>query len=172
MKIREAIDNVLEVLGMIGFTVRSDRKKGAWKSLDDRVWGVPAEKFSLSIQARPNVTRLNEQLRLIVALRNDTGADVRLTISTWLNYFDYTIRDPEGVVLKPNDYGRKLLQSRLATTMVAIPPTEPVQNEIPVSDMYSLNQPGDYHAVVSCQVPGAASGIRCVSNEVVIRVSA
>jgi len=167
MNIRKSIDSILEVLGLIGFTVRSDKKKGAWKKLEDRIWGSTTGGFTLSIQARPAQSRVGEQVKIVIALRNDAGREIRDFLPDPLHYFAIQVTDPAGMRLEPSGFGRRVLESSAKPgTQFVFSTTEPVQNELPLSDLYDLNTPGSYHISVSSPVPEIDSQLRCKSNTI------
>ncbi len=167
MSLRKSIDSVLDVLGLIGFTVRSDRKKGAWKKLDDRVWGTPVAGFSLSAQLRPAQALRTESVKAAVAIRNATGADVHERIPDWVHYFAITVIDPSGVPLQLSAFGQRVMGSGSGTKIAAVfPAAVPVQNELPLSDLFDLSRSGVYRIAVSCAVPGSDGREHCESNPV------
>lgn len=170
MNFRRSVNNILDMLGLIGFTVRSDRKKGAWKDLSNRVWGVSSEHFALSVQVRPSESRVRTPVRMIIALRNESEKEVSVDIPGWLGYFHIAVLNVEGRELEPTVFGsRTLRREDGAKRRVAVSPAEPVQIEVPLSDIFDLDIPGNYAIEVSCVAPGSASGARCQSNSVSIR---
>ncbi len=164
------MESVLDVLGLIGFTVRSDKHKNAWKKLDRRVWGKTVAGFTLSAQAEPSEVTGDHPVKLRVALRNDTGAEVREQISAGLGLFEVRLVGPEGKLREPTNYGHRLIRDAKGTRMnLVLAPSEAIQNEIPISELFEMSAPGTYHTRAVCQVPGAAPGLHCESNEVAVK---
>ena len=155
MNLRRSLNNFLDVLGLIGFTVRQDKLKDAWKKLDARVWGPAAGSFELSIQARPALVLAGAPVNLAVALRNTTDNDVRTTIADWLAFYEVTVTGPDGTNLEVTAYGRRILAVHPDMRQSAFfPACTAVHNELPISDLYDMDDSGKYRVRVHCPVPG------------------
>lgn len=169
-RLRGWVDSVLNVLGLIGFTVRSDKNKDAWKKLDAREWGEPVAGWRLSVLAVPPVVNGSAPVKLRVTLRNDTGSVVRTQIASELHFFQVNIRQDggqAGVELSP--FGRRMLDTQTNHTIgLQLAPGESLHNEIPVSELFEMKKPGSYRVQVSCNALGPNPGNSLKSNEVVI----
>ncbi len=166
MNLRRSLDNFLDVLGLIGFTVRQDRRKDRWKNLDTRLWGPPKNQFELSIQARPAVAEAGAPFNLALSLRNNSDADTRAIIADWIVFYEVAVTGPDGMPLQVTPYGKRLLAVHPDARQSAVfPARSAVHNELPLSGLFDMSAPGKYLVRAECQVPGTF-GVKCQSNEV------
>jgi hypothetical protein len=166
------LENTLDYLGLLGFMVRdSARFEKMQRELGQRAWGAETAGFAVSIDAGPATARVGESIRLALAVRNSTGLEVRARIPAWLQFFDVDLKDAAGVQVDLSEFGKNVLSRPEPMRNVVFPPNVPVQAELPLNDLYRLNQPGVYRAAVECPVPAAGSTARCRSNELAITLT-
>jgi hypothetical protein len=167
MSFRQSLENFLDALGLIGFTVRGDKRKDEWKKLDGRIWGPATAGFELSIQARPSAAKAGVPIHLALALRNTSDADVQTTIADWLAFYEVIATGPDGTRLEITPYGQRILAVHPDMRQNAMfPAGNSIHNELPISDLYDMSRPGKYLVRAMCPVPGTETNAKCESNDV------
>lgn len=147
----------------MGLSVKDDPRKVV--DVAGRTWGEPVDGLALSALLKPKEDP-DELPSVSVAIHNRGTQPRRLQMRGWLNFYEVSVLNSEGVQAVLTSFGAELRKpERLPVpSEVMLPSGEATEADIPIASIFAMPR-GRYRVRVSCSAPE-----RLVSNEVEVEV--
>ena len=152
----------------MGLAMRDDPPKTI--DVSSRPWGPSRDGFALSLESAPLREDASVTSNLSVVLRNEMAVARALSLPPWLFLYRVELTRPDGNPASLSAFGREMLNPERGKERFerTIPGEGVTEAQIPLGSLFDLRAPGEYRAVVSCELPEIGE-LR--SNTVAITIS-
>ena len=155
-------------MARMGLAMRDDPPRTI--DISSRAWGPSRDGFAMSLESAPLREDASVTSNLSVVLRNEGAVARTLSLPGWLFLYRVELTGPGGHPVPLSAFGREMLNPERGKERFerTLPPESVTEAQIPLGSLFDLRVSGEYHAVVSCELPGIGE-LR--SNPVAISIS-